>query len=68
MDRQGAIEKARHTAREREWELDHFEEPTAELKGDTWTVRFEGKKRAPGNHFVVQVNDGTGEAVLWPGR
>ena len=68
MQRAQAIEKARETARGKDWDLDQYEEPTAELASGTWTIRFEGRKRAPGNHFVVQVDDGTGDAVLWPGR
>ncbi len=68
MQREQALEKAKQTARSKDWDLDQFEDPTADLTADTWTVRFEGRKRKPGNHFVVQVNDSTGDAVLWPGR
>jgi hypothetical protein len=68
MQRQEAVDKAKQTARGKDWDLDQYQEPTAELADGTWTVRFEGRKRAPGNHFLVQVDDATGEAELWPGR
>jgi hypothetical protein len=68
MEQAEVVRKARDLARAREWDLAQFEEPKAELKDTTWYVRFEGRKRAPGNHFVVQVDDTSGEAVLWPGR
>jgi hypothetical protein len=63
-----AVRKAEQVARDKGWALDDYETPTAELKDGRWTVRFEGRRRAPGNHFVVQVDDATGEATLWPGR
>ena len=68
MDQAAVVQKAESIAREKEWDLAQYQAPTAELKNATWYVRFEGIKRAPGNHFIVEVNDQTGEATLWPGR
>lgn len=68
MQREDAIQKAQAVAREKQWNLDDFKAPTAELKDLGWLVRFEGRKPLPGNHFVVQIDDATGEATLWPGR
>jgi hypothetical protein len=68
MQREQAVEKAMAAARDKDWDLDDYDEPTANLASGTWTVRFEGRKRAPGNHFIVQVDDSSGDVVLWPGR
>ena len=49
--------------------LADFNSPEArreEARGE-WVVVYDGKKLLPGNHFMVVVDDATGQARLVPG-
>ncbi|MDA8099259.1 MAG: hypothetical protein M0042_06505 [Nitrospiraceae bacterium] len=67
-----AISLANQEAVRKGFDLSQYEKPRADyeiLKKDkTWTVSYEGKKKLPGNHFLVWVNDQTGECKLMPGE
>ena len=68
VDQDEAVRLATAKAEEEGWDLSTFEAPVAARRDDGWMVRFEGRRPAPGNHFVVVVEDATGEVALWPGR
>lgn len=68
MDRLAVMAVARRLAEAQGRDLDAYEPPTAERQGASWHVRFAGRVPAPGNHFVVVVDDASGQAELFPGR
>lgn len=68
MDKGAAIERAGEAARREGRKLEGYDEPSADFAGGEWQIAFSGKIRAPGNHFLVIVNDDTGEAVVIPGH
>ena len=68
VDRDEAVRLAVAKAEADGWDLAAFGAPVAARGDDGWRVRFEGVDPSPGNHFVVAVDDATGEVVLWPGR
>jgi hypothetical protein len=50
-------------------DLAKFEPPKVEYgAGWRWTVLYDGKDKLPGNHFLVWVNDRTGECQLMHGE
>jgi hypothetical protein len=51
--------------------LADFKDPevhSSAARGATWTVFYEGKVPVPGNHFLVWVDDRTGDAQVMPGE
>lgn len=68
MTRTDAIDAARRAAQAAGRALADYHEPTAELDGGRWLVRFDGRDGAPGHHFLVVVEDDSGHAELHPGR
>jgi hypothetical protein len=68
MDERQATDAATTHAEHEGWNLGDYEEPTASLDAGFWTVDFAGREPRPGNHFLVLVNDATGETELVPGR
>lgn len=40
---------------------------TFDRKTRTWTLFYQGRMPDPGNHFLVEIKDDTGEAQLMPG-
>ena len=72
MSKSQVIELANREARWQDVDLGRFEEPGAEYeslrnKDHMWSVFYDGKTRAPGNHFFVWVDDRTGKCRLVPG-
>jgi hypothetical protein len=67
-----AIALANAEATKQGRDLDEYDPPKAQydsaVKGKDWTVFYEGKTKAPGNHFLVWVNDETKECKLMPGE
>ena len=68
MDEKAAIEKAREASRQKGRDLENYDEPSADFVAGEWQVAFSGKVRAPGNHFLVMINDETGEVTLIAGH
>lgn len=68
MDEKAAIERAREASREKGRDLENYDEPSAEFVGGDWQIAFSGKVRAPGNHFLVIVNDDTGDVTIIAGH
>jgi hypothetical protein len=62
VDETAAISIAKDQARQDLRDLDNFNTPIANFVEGRWIVRFEGKRREPGNHFLVIVDDVTGRA------
>jgi hypothetical protein len=50
--------------------LDQYEKPETHYSemNKSWAVFFEGKEKAPGNQFLVIVNDETGETEIVRGK
>ena len=42
--------------------------PPRDFVDGEWQVAFSGKGRAPGNHFLVIINDDTGDVTIFPGH
>jgi hypothetical protein len=63
---------ANDEARRQGYDLSKYEKPRVEYEltsqDETWTVFYEGKEKAPGNHFSVWVNDRTGKCRLMRGK
>lgn len=68
MDESAAIKRAGEAARREGRILERYDKPSADFVGGEWQVAFSGKIRAPGNHFLVIINDDTGDAVIIPGH
>jgi hypothetical protein len=67
-----AVRIAQHTAKKQGCDLSQYEQHEAEFAnskgGGTWFVFFEGKRKMPGNHFSVTINDKTGSASFQGGE
>jgi len=67
-----AVALANAEAIRRGYDLKEFETPRCEYDAskpdNAWTVLYDGKVKAPGNHFLVWVNDQTGQCKLMPGE
>lgn len=48
--------------------LAEYEEPRVEYEHPRWTVLYEGRVATPGNHFLVWVDDETGEPQVMAGE
>jgi hypothetical protein len=52
--------------------LSEYDKPRAKFnfvsKDSTWTVFYDGKIPAPGNHFMIWVKDQTGETQVMEGE
>jgi len=68
VDEKAAIERAREASRQEGRNLEDFDEPSAVFVDGEWQVAFSGKVRAPGNHFLVIINDDTGDVIIFPGH
>ncbi len=59
-------------AQDEKYDLSRFEEP--EIKRDTmngksgWMFYYDGKMKAPGNHFMVWIESGSDKAVVLHGE
>jgi hypothetical protein len=66
------IRIAKQTAQLQGRNLRDYQEPEAHYeftrKDSSWSVFFDGRIPMPGNHFLVTVDDRTGEAVLQGGE
>ena len=64
--------KAEVAAQNEKYELSNFEEP--KIKRDTmngkagWMFYYEGKMKAPGNHFMVWIDSETGKPQVLHGE
>ncbi len=67
-----AIRIAQKEAAKRGYRLSRYEAPHARYeftrKDKSWTIFYDGKVPKPGNHFLVWVDDRTGEARVMPGE
>jgi hypothetical protein len=68
VDEKAAIERAREASRQKGRNLENYDEPSVEFVGGEWQVAFSGKVREPGNHFLVIINDDTGDFTIIPGH
>ncbi len=63
---------ANHKAQSKGYDLAKYESPRVEYEskgeGGKWTLLYEGKIKAPGNHFLVWVNDTTRKCTLMSGE
>jgi len=54
------------------YDLEEYETPRAEYEftanDQTWSVFYEGKEKVPGNHFLIIINDRTGNCQLMRGE
>jgi hypothetical protein len=72
LSREQAVALANAEAVKQGRDVNRYELRTAEYEfsgqDHIWTVFFEGKVKATGNHFLVWVNDQTDECRLMPGE
>jgi hypothetical protein len=68
VDEKAAIERAREASRQNGRDLENYDVPSADFVDGEWQVAFSGKLRAPGNHFLVIINDDTGDVTIFPGH
>ena len=61
---------ANREAKRSGYDLSKYETPKASFRQEdrTWNIHYEGEKNVPGNHFVVWVDDLTGECKIHRGR
>src|SRR5688572_2227261 len=66
------IKLANAAAMKKGYKLEDYEKPKAKYEVSwepaSWIVSYQGKLRAPGNHFFVIVDDKTKSTELWPGE
>ena len=66
------IKLANAAAEKKGYELTKYEAPEAHYeyvhKDDSWWVFYQGKLRAPGNHFSVSIQDKTKKTEVTPGE
>jgi len=65
-----AIRIAKQAAQRQGVQLHDFKEPKAQFtsKDHSWWLLFDGQVPMPGNHFVVSIDDPTGNTRFFPGR
>ncbi|GAC1368697.1 MAG: hypothetical protein NVSMB32_13720 [Actinomycetota bacterium] len=68
MTEDEVVAAARQLATSEGRDLSRYQEPSAKLTDGRWGVLFQGKSLAPGNHFLVTIDDQTGESRMVGGR
>lgn len=68
MESDKVIELAKRYAERNGYEP-HAYEISAQRENSTWSVRFEGREKRPGNFLTVYIDDRTGELRdFFPGK
>jgi hypothetical protein len=69
---QEVVQLARRAAENAGYRLDEFEAPMVDFEpfvhDKKWFVFFYGKVPAPGNHFLVIIDDESRAVRVWPGE
>ena len=68
----GVIKLSNAAAQKKGYRLADYGPPKAHYeyvhKDGSWSVFYEGKRRLPGNHFIVVIQDKTQKVELMPGE